>query len=945
MSFSPDGKQVVGTSSGRVSCVWDVATGTRLAVLFTGRVDSATFSPNGKMVITVKRNQRNGVLVWDAITGEKLGSLDKFGPIKEEFEVEFQFGISAARYSPDGKRFTVNDYEGRKAVVYDAVTGTKLCALTWLNDRLRFTQLSPDGTHAIRVGDTTAAVWDVTTGEKRYNLTGYTNTVKAVQFSPEDVWLITPGYKKSLRGRPEGPSTLKGNLHRVTSASFSPDGKRILTAGNSEAIIWDAATGKEIHTLNFRTNRNRFGDAITCASFSPDGKRVATASCDEKAEDNTVELWDAHTGKNLNTVTEFPITEFRGRIRSASFSPSGKKIVFIRDGLASALEWHTDMGKVGVRMLKELDRYSYGLMYSPGENEKVITIERTTATIRDDNIYKGRYTLSHVAEVISASFSPDGERVATASSDRTAVVWDTATGKKLGTLAGHTSVVTSVSFSPDGKRVVTASEDGTTRLWEADSGRELVCLVSLDAGKDWLVVTPEGLFDGSAGGRQKVAFRVDGKLDVVPVDRFFRDFYYPGLLAEIMAGKRPLPGKSITANNPAPSVKILVHPAAGGAAPNQVAVDVAVTDAGGGMSGPYLQHNGAAVRAGKLLQQDGKTKTYRFTLDLVTGENNFEARAATADRIRESDPAGTVVPFEGKLPEPDLYVLAVGINKHIAGAGFTDLNFSVPDAKAVAELFRQRAGALYKNVHVTLLLDEQATREGILKAVEEIAKKARSQDTLVMYQSGHGMAVGQRFYLIPHDYKKTNASAVAAPIQSTANVVATRGYKSVEGAETAIPGQGLAADVLGDALSAVPALRRVLIFDTCYSGGAAKLADKGHNPFAARGAVARGAVERFARSQGVYLLTAVAANDEASEIEDLGHGILTYSLLAGTGRAAGGPLQAKGLPADRTVDVLAWFGYARSNVPGLCQTYVGREQHVEIAGSDQPSFPLLTPSK
>jgi hypothetical protein len=274
------------------------------------------------------------------------------------------------------------------------------------------------------------------------------------------------------------------------------------------------------------------------------------------------------------------------------------------------------------------------------------------------------------------------------------------------------------------------------------------------------------------------------------------------------------------------------------------------------------------------------------------------------------------------------------VNKHAAGAGVPDLTFAVPDTKAVADLFRERAKGLYKAVHVTVLLDDRATRAGILAAVGEIAKKARPQDTLIVYQSGHGVAVGQRFYLIPHDFK-ADAAAVPEPAPAP-TAIATRGYKAAEGREAAIRARGLAADDLGEALAAVPALRRVLVFDTCHSGGAAGLAGAGRNPFACRGAV-----ERVARAQGVYLLTAVAADELAAEVPDLGHGILTYSLLAGPGVASKGPLAGKGLPGDKPLDVLGWFGFAKAQVPGLYKAYVGRPQQVEVAGTDQPSFPLL----
>jgi tetratricopeptide (TPR) repeat protein len=73
-------------------------------------------------------------------------------------------------------------------------------------------------------------------------------------------------------------------------------------------------------------------------------------------------------------------------------------------------------------------------------------------------------------------WSPDGTRLATASQDTTARVWDAAGGRELLTLKGHTGVVNSVSWSPDGKRLATGSFDGTAKVWEAAGGRVLFTL-------------------------------------------------------------------------------------------------------------------------------------------------------------------------------------------------------------------------------------------------------------------------------------------------------------------------------------------------------------------------------------------------------------------------------------------------------------------------------------
>jgi tetratricopeptide (TPR) repeat protein len=81
-----------------------------------------------------------------------------------------------------------------------------------------------------------------------------------------------------------------------------------------------------------------------------------------------------------------------------------------------------------------------------------------------------------VRPVSSASFSPDGTRIVTASQDGTARVWDAKTGAEALTLQGHTGWVQSASFSPDGTRIVTASGDKTAKVWDAKTGAEALTL-------------------------------------------------------------------------------------------------------------------------------------------------------------------------------------------------------------------------------------------------------------------------------------------------------------------------------------------------------------------------------------------------------------------------------------------------------------------------------------
>ena len=104
--------------------------------------------------------------------------------------------------------------------------------------------------------------------------------------------------------------------------------------------------------------------------------------------------------------------------------------------------------------------------------------------------------VGHEDPVVSASFSPDGKKVVTASGDKTARIWDADTGKQIARLTGHEDPVVSASFSPDGKKVVTASRDKTARIWDVRwltqfHGSELVTAVCKEKLKGASKLTAE----------------------------------------------------------------------------------------------------------------------------------------------------------------------------------------------------------------------------------------------------------------------------------------------------------------------------------------------------------------------------------------------------------------------------------------------------------------------
>jgi ligand-binding sensor domain-containing protein len=142
----------------------------------------------------------------------------------------------------------------------------------------------------------------------------------------------------------------------------------------------------------------------------------------------------------------------------------------------------------------------------------------------------------HAAEVRHAAFSPDGQRVVTASDDHTAQVWNAALGRLLVKLEGHSGSVVSAVFSPDGQRIVSASEDHTARVWNAAKGELLATLqghedgfwaahpvfsrsgdrivIADNDGAAWMLNAVKGQvlakLEGHAAGRVNVEFSPDG---------------------------------------------------------------------------------------------------------------------------------------------------------------------------------------------------------------------------------------------------------------------------------------------------------------------------------------------------------------------------------------------------------------------------------------------------
>lgn len=696
-------------------------------------------------------------------------------------------------------------------------------------------------------------------------------------------------------GRPV--RTLLGHQKTIHSLAFSPDGKQLLSgSADTTAIVWNPATGEPV-----RTFRGHTGPVLSVA-FSPDGARVLTGSADR-----TAVLWNAQSGEQLQ--------QLKGHTRevmAVAYSPDGTKLATSSGDRSGAL-WEAETGKRFFWLLGHREEVGC-IAFSPDGTRVVTGANDDTALLWDAASGK-RLNLAarHGTDVYSVAFTPDGRRVITGERQELIQLSDPTTGTTVRQFIGHMADVHSLSVSPDGRVFLSGSKDGTARLWDLATGRELLTLTCDATRRSWAVAGPEGFFDGSDPGRRLLGFRFP-KPPSPEVDRFFEDGFRPGLLTEVVRRQWPAPEKPLGRSRP-PSLKFAA-PKARVSDRQDVAVAVDVTDQGGGISPLVVEVNGARVTAPTKSEPgaDGKSTRVGFTVSLAPGPNKIRVRAAGADGSWESRADLEVTHPRTPEHKSRMYVLAVGVGDYSEKG--LKLSYPAKDARAVAELLRVRGGKLHDRIDVIPLLDAEAKRTSIEDAVHDVAELTRPQDTLVVILCGHGAFLGDRLYFASHDLRIGSDRPVGA--------LRTR---------------GLPVDELAGAMATARAWKRVLIVDTASSGFAFGSAEKDRSEIGLRGAV-----ERLSRSHGVHMLVAAGYTNKAVEFSELGHGALSYALLA-AGGIDRGPLKDRPMEATSgEVDLMDWFHFAAGQAGLLLEKLAGAPQGVQ-SSTQAKAFPILVPGK
>jgi WD40 repeat protein/tRNA A-37 threonylcarbamoyl transferase component Bud32 len=280
--------------------------------------------------------------------------------------------------------------------------------------------------------------------------------VTTVSFSSDGTRLVTGGIDRTARiwdARTGAPVLTLEHSAVVTQVEYAPDDSSVLTLSTTHAYLWDARTGQRLHDL---PNGGR------CATYSPDGTRVLTAG-----ENDSVALWEVTSGTRVWSDHG----SGAGMSAACGFSRDGSTIA-VGDALGVVRIWDVATGKL-LRTLSDRAVVVHHLHFVPGHARLVTTGGDDTAALWDTSSGKvvSRFGGEHGVKDVATS--PDGALLATASADHTAAIWSTDTGKRERQLTGHSAAVGHVLFSPDGKSLVTTSQDRTAALWDAATGRLL----------------------------------------------------------------------------------------------------------------------------------------------------------------------------------------------------------------------------------------------------------------------------------------------------------------------------------------------------------------------------------------------------------------------------------------------------------------------------------------
>jgi WD40 repeat protein/serine/threonine protein kinase len=236
------------------------------------------------------------------------------------------------------------------------------------------------------------------------------------------------------------------------SATFSPDGRQIVTTDDACARIWDAQTHRLLFTLPH-------GDTVYQAVYRGDGTRLITAGGDA-----TVRIWNTANGALLRGLTH---EGKASRYYAAAISPDGRLVAAIDIAGAVVDVWDAASGALLAALRNDASGFP-SIAFSSGARW-LATSGGNDVRVFDTHTWSQALTIAG-PRIHALSFDPTGPRLATGSAVGDVSLWELPSGTRAQHLREIGEPVNAIAFSPDGQLVATGGGDGAEQIWQARSG-------------------------------------------------------------------------------------------------------------------------------------------------------------------------------------------------------------------------------------------------------------------------------------------------------------------------------------------------------------------------------------------------------------------------------------------------------------------------------------------